>query len=244
LIDPIKTLTIADAVAEKILDMLSKGELKWGEKLDSQRDLAKILNVGVSSIREGLQILQAMGFVKVKHGAGTYITENHSFPLSKFINLSIYSETNIRDLMEAREVLDVGVAVLSSKKADSEDIKKMGIYLDKLEDSVRNKTPDYYAYDLEFHSALVKSTKNPFLEKFSYVLHASLENFIKAVEHTLEGVEMHREILNRIKERNPIGARDAMLMLLKHTRRIYLEYSYKKERKNSDEKSINRQAFT
>ena len=90
MIDPIKTLTIADAVAEKILDMLSKGELKWGEKLDSQRDLAKILNVGVSSIREGLQILQAMGFVKVKQGAGTYITENHSVPLSKFINLSIY----------------------------------------------------------------------------------------------------------------------------------------------------------
>ena len=237
MIDPIKTLTVADAVAEKILDMLAKGELQWGQRLYSQRELAKRLNVGISSVREGLQILQAMGFVAIRQGMGTYITDSPSVPLSKFINLSIYTETNIRDLMEAREVLDVGVAVLSSKKADREDIERMEECLRSLGRSVREKTPDYYTYDLEFHSALVKSTKNPFLEKFSYVLHASLENFIKEIKHTLKGVNLHKVVLEKIKNRDPIGARDAMLALLKHTRQVYLEYYYNKEKRDKNEKN-------
>ena len=53
MIDAIKTLTIADAVAEKLLSRIYNGDLSWGQQLPSQRKLAKMLNVGVSSLREG-----------------------------------------------------------------------------------------------------------------------------------------------------------------------------------------------
>ena len=63
MIDGVKTLTVADAVVEKLLEYISTGKLVWGEQLPAQRELAKMLNVGVSSVREALQILQAMGFI-------------------------------------------------------------------------------------------------------------------------------------------------------------------------------------
>jgi GntR family transcriptional repressor for pyruvate dehydrogenase complex len=227
--DAIKTLTIADAVAEKLLSKIYNGDLPWGQQLPSQRKLAKMLNVGVSSLREGLQILQAMGFIEVKRGQGTFITENPAKPFSRNITRSIYSDANVRNLMEAREVLDTGLAVLAAKKADEKDIEKMQTHLADLERSVKSGDSMVQKYDLDFHIALVESVKNPLLEKFSYALRSSLEEFIGNIEHTEKGVQLHKDVLDAIAKRDAHGARDNMITLLKHTRQIYLKHYYSKE---------------
>jgi len=228
-IDEVKTLTVADAVAEKLISKIMANELSWGQKLPSQRDLAKMLNVGISSLREGLQILQAMGFIELKPGRGTYITADSSIPFSKNIALSIYSDTSVQNLMEAREVLDTGLAVLAAKKADPKDIKKMETQIQCMEKSISNGNSSILQCDIEFHICLADSVKNPLLEKFSYVLRSSLEKFIGTISHTERGVELHRKVLDAIKNREPLEARDSMIELLKHTRQVYLEYLYKKE---------------
>lgn len=238
MIDEVKTLTVADAVAEKLLNRLAEGNLKWGQQLPAQRELAKMLNVGVSSLREGLQILQAMGYVELKRGQGTYITENPSKPLTKNIEMSIYTDTSVRNLMEAREVLDTGLAVLASKKAGDSDISKMDKYVGSMAESIKTKDPSATKFDIEFHIALAESVKNPLLEKFSFVLRSSLEKFIGNIDHTETGVTLHRNVLEAIKKRNAMAARDTMLELLKHTRKIYLQHLYKKE--NGNARSTNR----
>ena len=188
-----------------------------------------MLHVGVSSLREGLQILQAMGFIEVKRGQGTFITENPAKPLSRNIAFSIYSDANVRNLMEAREVLDTGLAVLAAKKAEEKDIEKMQTHLTDLEHSVNSGDSMAQKYDLDFHLALVESVQNPLLEKFSYVLRSSLEEFIGNIEHTEEGVKLHRKVLDAITKKDAHSARDNMITLLKHTRQIYLKHYYNKE---------------
>ena len=63
-------LKVNDYIGEKI----SKGELKLGDKLPPERDLAKTLDISRNSIREGLRILENMGVVKSQHGAGNFIS--------------------------------------------------------------------------------------------------------------------------------------------------------------------------
>ncbi len=233
MIDEVKTLTIADAVAEKLLGRISDGRLTWGQKLPSQRDLAKMLNVGIASLREGLQILQAMGFVELKRGQGTYITKNPATPFSKNIAMSIYLDTNVQNLMEAREVLDTGLAVLAAKKANGKDIKKMDELLHCLEETVASGARSAMKSDLSFHMALVESVKNPLLEKFSYAIRSSLEEFIGTIAHTKRGVELHWKVLEAIKNKDAMEARDTMIELLKHTRQIYLKYHYGNEKRDA-----------
>ncbi len=108
MIDKVETLTVADAIVEKLLGYIATGKLAWGEQLPAQRELAKMLDVGVSSAREALQVLQAMGFVEVRRGDGTYISQRPSVPLTKSILLTMYQDSDVRDLMELREVLDTG----------------------------------------------------------------------------------------------------------------------------------------
>ncbi len=228
MIEKIETLTVADAVAEKLLGYISSGKLKWGQQLPSQRELAKQLNVGVSSVREALQIMQAIGYVEVKRGQGTYITENPSVPLTKNLTRSMYQDINIRDLMEVREVLDTGLAVLAAKKADKDDIERMNLCITSLEEASNSDPALAVRSDLNFHIALAESVKNPLLEQFSVAIRNSYERFLVDVSHTPEGAKLHRQVLDAIEQEEPLRARDAMIDLLKHTRQIYLEEHYKR----------------
>ena len=228
MIDGVKTLTVADAVVEKILEYISTGKLLWGEQLPAQRELAKMLNVGVSSVREALQILQAMGFIEVKRGQGTYITGNSAEPLLKSLTHSIYQDANIQDLMEVREVLDTGLAVLSAKKSQESNIKTMETCVEEMGKYYNTDAALSAKSDMDFHIALAKSVDNQILEKFSYAVRSLYEKFLGEVAHTKAGVELHSQVLDAIKSKNPLGARDAMIELLKHTRQIYLEEHYRR----------------
>ncbi len=233
MIDKVETLTVADAVVEKLLGYISSGKLTWGQRLPSQRELARILNVGVSSVREALQVLQAMGFAEVRRGQGTYVTENPSVPLSKTIVNSLYQDTSVRDLMELREVLDTGLAVLAAKKAGDEDLSRMEHCLQELEDSCGGDKALVARKDLDFHIALAESVKNPLLVQFSSAVRASYAKFLGEIAHTKRGAELHRHVLDAIRNRDPLGARDAMIELLKHTREIYLKDHF--HRRNNNE---------
>ena len=223
MIDKVETLTVADAVVEKLLGYISSGKLQWGQKMPSQRELAKMMNVGVSSVREALQVLQAMGFAEVRRGQGTYVTRNSSVPLTKTLTRSLYQDTSVQELMELREVLDTGLAVLAAKKAEYEDIKAMDECLKVLEKNCDSHSSEAAASDLEFHVALAASVKNPLLAQFSEAVQVSYAKFFGEVSHTSRGAALHRNVLDRIWEHDPLGARDAMIELLKHTREIYLK---------------------
>ena len=226
-------LTVSEAIAEKVLHLISSGKLAWGQKLPSQRELARILKVGVSSLREGLQILQTTGFVEIKRGQGTYITDNPSKPLSEKITRSIFIDSNIKNLMEARNILEVGVAGLAARQAKKSDIENMSQSLENLKRAVEDNSPEASKYDIEFHSALAESVNNPILLKFSAALRSTLEEFIGEIEHTKRGVAYHWKVYEAIKERSPQKAWDTMRALLKMTERTYLKHMSGKEK--SDE---------
>ncbi len=230
MIENLSVVTVSEAIADKIVELISSGQLKWGEKLPPQRELAKMLNVGVSSLREGLQILQTMGFIEIRRGHGTYITENSTKVLSKNITLSVYLDSNIRDLMETREVLEVGVAGLAAKRATQQDLKRMERCLTELDKIIEKDDEEVSRYDLEFHIALAESTKNALLIKFARAIRSSLKEFIGNIEHTKRGLQYHWKVYEAVRDRNPEAAREAMSSLLKITEKTYL--STKRKEKN------------
>lgn len=233
MIDRVETLTVADAIVEKLLGNISSGAIKWGEKLPSQRELAVLLDVGISSVREALQVLQAMGFVEVRRGDGSYVTERPSVPLTTSLVRSMYRDTSVQELMELREVLDTGLAVLAAKKAGSDSVAEMENHIRDLEAAASNGSGGDHASavdsDLAFHIALAESVDNPLLAQFSLAVRESYAKFLGEIAHTKKGAALHRKVLETIKSRDPLSARDAMIELLKHTRSIYLKEHFKGE---------------
>ena len=60
-------------VMRAIRDAIRRGELKEGDKLPPENELAKQLKVGRSSFREGMRLLSAYGVVEIRQGEGTFI---------------------------------------------------------------------------------------------------------------------------------------------------------------------------
>ena len=103
----IEKSTASRMVVEQILDSLKTGEFRPGEKLPSQMDLADMFGVGRSSVREAIKALDAMGYMEVIQGKGTFFKKDIS---SDDITLSalknVLDSVTFSDLMKARVILE------------------------------------------------------------------------------------------------------------------------------------------
>ena len=97
-----------------------------GDRLPSERELAKQLSVGRSSLREAVQGLQTVGLVERRHGVGTFfVAEPGSWCIAP---LKFQNRTPVRlleELIEARLLVEVRLAALAAERATAEDIEKL-----------------------------------------------------------------------------------------------------------------------
>jgi len=108
---PLKRETVADMVANRILEMVTSGLLKAGEQLPPERELATRLKVSRPSVREAIRGLSILGVVRTRQGGGAYISELDGDallgPIQFFLSLD---DLNIRELYDARSLIESDVA--------------------------------------------------------------------------------------------------------------------------------------
>jgi GntR family transcriptional regulator len=98
-----------------ILKRIEAGQLKPGDVVDSERELAKIHRVSLMTARHALVALEKEGMVERRRGAGTFVAP----PKIHFNKLMSYTEQMAgRGLSATSKVLtfDCGAAVPTSNK--------------------------------------------------------------------------------------------------------------------------------
>ncbi len=73
--EPIEKKRVSDQIIEKIRERILNGDFKPGEKLPSERELARIFNVTRIPIREALKALEKMGFIEINPGGGSIVRD-------------------------------------------------------------------------------------------------------------------------------------------------------------------------
>jgi len=158
--EAIRKSTAPEMVARQIMDRITSGQLKPGQRLPSQRELAQALSVGRSSVREAINALAVMGYLQVKHGQGTFISLNLPDADDAVKKLGSALEAgSLMDLMEVRQLLECKSAALAAERADQQQIERLEATLEAME----NATGDYQGFleaDLAFHSALAEASGN------------------------------------------------------------------------------------
>jgi len=155
----IKTRSAPELLVQQIIGSLDKGELEFGSRLPSQRELATMFQVGLSSVREAIKILTAMGYLKVFQGKGTFITQDHITNKDQSVALATALEAvSMSDLMKAREIMECNASEIAAETADEEDIAKIKDALTKIENSKDGK--DFVESDFYFHTAVAEATHN------------------------------------------------------------------------------------
>lgn len=159
----IKPRKIYEEVAEAIFEMIRKGDLNPGDKLDSVQQLAENFQVGRSAIREALSALRAMGLIEMKQGEGTYIREFDpsmlTFPLSTAV---LMNKEDVLHLLEVRMIIEVGAASAAARKRTNGDLKAMSFALEEMNKALGDEELGEKA-DLMFHMAIAAASQNPLL---------------------------------------------------------------------------------
>jgi len=159
---PIKTQRTFEEVSSKIKELIFDGTLKSGDKLPSEIELAKRLNVGRQTVREAIRILELSGFVMVKKGfgGGTIVKDTILKKITDLIQYAFQMEKiSVDEFTIARLTIEKAILNIAIDNADDQDLKALQNNIDKANDLVAKKKA---AIDLhfEFHSLLANASKN------------------------------------------------------------------------------------
>lgn len=229
----IKSKKIYEIVFDELLDMISSGRLKPGDKVDSVQQLAENFNVGRSAIREALSALRVMGLVEMKQGEGTFIKAYSPQALSHAVfNKLLMGEKDIKDLLEVRKILELGAVASAAKNFTDEDLQNMENALELMSQANKNEELGEKA-DMDFHMAISKASKNQLLQQLMISVSDILTETMRETRRlwlfskktTLELLlQEHMDIFHSIKERDGQKAQELLSRHLEGVEQILMEY--------------------
>ena len=160
LLKPIRVKRISDQVFEQLRDLLFRGQLKTGEKLMPERELAQALGVSRPTVREAINKLVTMGFLEHRQGQGTFVrsmdSQRENNPLSAVIQ---GPEVSLEDLLEVRMGLESQAVMLAAQRATPDDIDILRNALDAMVS--QNQAGELgIEEDVSFHMGIAYATKN------------------------------------------------------------------------------------
>jgi GntR family transcriptional repressor for pyruvate dehydrogenase complex len=221
---PIKQNTVTEQVAQQLLSMLSKGILKPGDKLPPERQLAKEMNVGRTTIREALKLLTINGLLEPRRGDGTYIRQDYIDTLMQQFDWSLMLDSHQMDLvLEVRIPLEIQVASLAAERATPQDLQQIAGLLQPVA-LPPGQEPSQPEADLQFHLAVLAASHNQLLYRLMFSMIHLLKQYLELATRMTEDAEStrqeHAAIYNAIAARNPALAAEAMRAHLEISREL------------------------
>ncbi|WP_315068161.1 FadR/GntR family transcriptional regulator [uncultured Clostridium sp.] len=213
--------SLGEQTSERIIQLIIENDWKIGDKLPNEYELADMLNVGRSTIREAIKALVSRNILEIRRGAGTFISQKGGIADDPLGLTFVKDKFKLAlDLLEVRFMIEPSIASIAAVKATEDEIQQMSVLCDEIESLILNNEP-YLGKDIEFHTAIAKSSKNLVMVNLIPIINSSITIFIDITNQKLrnETIETHREILNAIKSHNSNAAHDAMLLHLVYNRR-------------------------
>ena len=201
----------ADRVFTFFRDRLLSGELKAGDRLLGERELALALGVSRPVLREALRSLAMLGLLDIRHGRGAYVRSADASVLGQALTLCLAPEPNILDdVLQARIAIECQAIRLACVRAGERDLQAIAALLDTLVDSLDDPERGGGA-DYDFHVALVRASGSRALMKiYEAISPLLMRSHVERRRDTFREpaitsglVEAHRQVFLALAQRDP-----------------------------------------
>jgi len=214
---PIKATRISDQVYEQLRELIFRGELKPGEQLMPERELASALGVSRPTVREAINKLVVMGLLEHRQGQGTFVSSPASDSQNPLAAAMKAQDSTLVDLLEVRMGLECNAVALAAGRAVEKDIRMLEKSLEEMRREVRSGRLGTEE-DVSFHMAVAYATQNPvqvhimrsFYDFLFVGIKENLQHLYEDPDNIERIIEQHTSILQAIKEHNPAKAQKAM----------------------------------
>jgi len=213
---PIRQARASGEIVSQIEHAIFEGELKRGDRLESERELAERFGVSRITVRDALRVLEARGLVLVKVGAsgGAFVTETNADQVAESISTMILlRRMTLSGLAEARTVVETATCEFAAERADAAAIKRIEQTVERGRSVVREQAPHTEA-SMDFHVAVADAANNELLSATV----AAYRDLLVQTLHDMRDVrsakmtqKAHEEILDAIRAHDPDAARKLML---------------------------------
>jgi GntR family transcriptional regulator, transcriptional repressor for pyruvate dehydrogenase complex len=207
-------IPVKERVVLHIRGLIQKGRLRPGDRLPTERELAVQLGVSRPSVRSALNALSAMGVVRSRQGAGTFM--KHGPPILESEPLSLLAalhDFTSEEMFEARAALEVVAAALAAQRATAEQRARMAEEVAGMFASIEDEE-QFLLHDVSFHRAVAAGSNNPVLaalvDMVSVLVYDRRRVTIKGAKDLRETARIHQRIYQTIAHHDATGARTAM----------------------------------
>jgi GntR family transcriptional repressor for pyruvate dehydrogenase complex len=198
-------------VGERLGEFVRETRMVPGDQFPAERELAHRLQVSRTSVRQSFVVLQALGFVDVRHGEGVFLRRTRGFgdSLAKLLD----RRRRLPDVLEAREALEVKLAELAASHRGKADLDAMTASLDQMEDEIESGGLGTEG-DSGFHHAIALAARNQILlhmiDAMAEVIQESRIESLSEPGRPPLSLQAHRRILSAIESGDTRLAAEAM----------------------------------
>lgn len=206
---PIKAPSATDLFVTQIKNAIIEGQLKPGDKLPHERDLAQQMSVSRSVINSGLNRLQQLHFIHIRPRQGAFVADYHSEGNLETLNQVVdfdggyYQPSLLQSIYEFRRVTEENIVTLAAQRHDDPSLDLAQQSLNQFKQS--NSTQEWSASTFNFFHALALASQN---QVYPLIINSFRPMYLKLAEWNskdggnTEIIHRNQDLLDAISNKN------------------------------------------
>ena len=190
-------------VVDYIRVAIQNGQMKVGDKLPREAEMAEELKVGRSTLREAIKILNAYGVVESRQGEGTFVVNQSAQKFFEFMGFFPGRESDM-PYLELRRVVETGNVTMIYDQVDDATLDKLQGFADVMKES--HSIDEYVAADIAFHNTMLSYLENPMLVQLNGMLVHMLTDLLSRIfcypEVVADAYKEHTQIVEALRSRD------------------------------------------
>ena len=208
---PLERSRLYEDLVDRLGEFVRESRMTEGDRFPAERELSHHLGVSRTSVRQAMVVLEAQGFVDIRHGEGVFLRRLRHFGES--LPRLIERRRRLPEVLEAREALEVRLAELAAVRRTGADLKALEAALFTMDADVQAGGLGIEG-DAAFHQAIATAARSGVLEHLlsamAEAIHESRVESLSEPGRPRQSREAHGRILAAIEAQNPEAAAAAM----------------------------------
>ena len=209
----LKKESVLQSVINRLTDAIKNGELKPGDRMPPEVELAESLGVARSSVREAIKILSYLGILESKRSEGTFVCRGFSESMIDPMVYGIFlNQQSAEHLMELREMTEAGMMKLAIAHHTEKELREREQILARMRSASVSKGDSIGAFfreDDKFHDKIAEMGKNPMADKINRIVRSLTKDLrVQTVSMMLsqgraeELIEAHTRLYEAVRDRD------------------------------------------
>lgn len=211
----VRSSRLYQQIVEQIEKSIRAGQLKPGDQLPAERDLAERFGVSRTAVREAVKALCEKGLVEALPGRGTFVIDATSHVIKQSLDLLVNISTaeGLAHLEDMREIFEPEIAARAATRAEPKHLSAMRDAIADMDRAMHDASA-YIEGDLDFHLALAEAAQNPLvltlIDSIVGLLRVQRTRCFHAPKGPARGQLHHYRILQAVENHDADAARAAM----------------------------------